>query len=75
MIVYELTKEDLTSLGAMWAKPTFVWRKLYSEIGFAQSAGSIDYGDIIEWEKEDTWWTSGVLQSVMYTIEAIEVIN
>ena len=74
-IIYELKKEDLRSLGAMWANPTFVWRRLYSGLGVAQSAGNVDHGEAIEWKKKTHRWTSGDLRSVMYTIVEIEVID
>lgn len=81
MIVYELVIEDMTTLGAMGTSPTVESRKLYASVNLAQLNAKMHYGNEIEWERvsrspeRGTYWTSGDLRYVMYTINEIHVID
>ncbi len=78
MTVYELSKEDMTTLGHMGTSPTTEWEKLYSTLEAAEIAGLADYKKYgkFRWTKmRDGRWSSGDLLHVMYDIRKIEVID
>ncbi len=76
MIVYELTIEDMTTLGHMGSRPTTIFCNLYSSLGVAQAHAKIHYQKDIKWTKRPSGtWSSGDLRHVMYSIRLIEIID
>jgi len=71
--VYKVLSEDLTQLGAMWARPGFNWEELAKDLRTAKGLAEDDYGEKIKWEKQNGHYTSGDLRYVMYTITKVKV--
>ena len=68
-IVYEMVREDMTTLGAMGTSPTVDMRKLFSTMESAQEFAEEDYGNKIHWTQvNSTYASSGDLRYVMYCI-------
>jgi hypothetical protein len=75
MEVYELTIEDMSTLGAMGSSPTVTETKLFANLENAQAYAEKDYGKPITWEHyTKRGWTSGDLMYVMYYIR-IRTVN
>ena len=74
MILYELTIEDMTTLGHMGSSPTVKERKMFLEPNDACAYAEADYEKDIKWTTTGRGnWTSGDLSYVMYTIRARDV--
>ena len=68
-VVYEMVREDMTTLGAMGTSPTVDMRKLFTSMESAKAFAEEDYGDKIQWTLVgDTYASSGDLRYVMYCI-------
>jgi len=69
MNIYELSVEDLTSLGHMGSSSTLVETRLYDSLEKAQAYAEADYGKEIKWSNyTKNSWTSGDLMFVEYII-------
>jgi hypothetical protein len=74
MFIYQLTVEDMSTLGAMGSSPTTTEVKPFSTLAKAKAYAEKDYGKKITWEKyTKNSWTSGDLRYVMYYIRKITV--
>ena len=71
--VYKVLSEDLTQLGAMWARPGFNWEVLAKDLATAKKLAEDDYEDKIKWSKQNNHYSSGDLRYVMYTISKEKV--
>jgi len=71
MILYELTIEDMTTLGHMGSSPTVKERKMFLYPEGARTYAEADYEKDIKWTAlRPGAWTSGDLMHVMYSIRA-----
>lgn len=69
MKLYELTIEDMTTLGAMGTSPTVKERKMFLDPNDAREYAETDYEKDIKWTPlREGCWTSGDLSYVMYSI-------
>ena len=74
MKLYELTIEDMTTLGHMGSSPTVKERKMFLDPNDARAYAEADYEKDIKWTAlRKGAWTSGDLSYVMYSIHAKEV--
>ena len=74
MTLYELTIEDMTTLGHMGSSPTVKERKMFLDPNDARAYAEADYEKDIKWTAlRKGSWTSGDLRYVMYSIHAREV--
>ena len=74
MNIYELVKEDMTTLGHMGSNPRTEYRKYFSTSKTAQDYAQADYGDTkITWKGNGICVSSGDLRYVMYDIFTKEV--
>lgn len=73
-VVFEMVREDMTTLGAMGTSPTVDMRKLFGTLKDAQAFAEEDYGNKIHWTQvSPTYASSGDLRYVMYCIYARDV--
>ena len=74
MKLYELTIEDMTTLGHMGSSPTVKERKMFLDPNDARAYAEADYEKDIKWTAlRKGAWTSGDLSYVMYSIRARSV--
>lgn len=78
MVVYELRKIDLTSVGSVDSNPKTVWRKLFDgdrkAMVWAESDNASNAGfRTVTWTITDHGLTSNDLFTHMYEIEPLEV--
>lgn len=66
--VYKVLSEDLRTLGAMGSVPGVYWEVLAKDLKTAKKLAEDDLGEKIKWKKENNYYTSGDMGSVMYTI-------
>ncbi len=76
MILYELTIEDMTTLGHMGSSPTVKERKMFLDPNKAREYAEADYEKAIKWTAlKKGAWSSGDLSYVMYTIRQREIVE
>lgn len=78
MLVYELRKIDLTSVGSVNSEPKIVWRKLFDgdkkAMVWAESDNASNLGfRTVTWSTTDRGLTSNDLFTHMYEIEPLGV--